>query len=163
MDTETFKQRYLPLNGRLYMLALRMLGSGDDARDAVQDIYLKLWEMRGRLDEVERSEAFVVTLMRNHCLDVIRCRHTAEPLEACDTAVEARAVDPEHAIDCRDRLKRVVEAIENLPQAQRQAITMRDIGGYEMKEIEDALDVSADYARTLLSRARRSIRKLFVI
>lgn len=162
MDTETFKQQFIPLNGRLYLLALRLLADTDDARDAVQEVYLKLWEMRRKLSGVERPEAFAVTMLRNHCLDIIRCRHDAESLSGRNPALDPAADDLGHSIECRDRLQRVVDAIENLPPSQRVAITMRDLSGCDMNEIQTALGVSPDNARVLLSRARASIRKLFV-
>lgn len=159
-DADTFKQRFLPLNGRLYLLALRLLGDTDEAKDAVQDVYLRLWEERRSLDGVESPEGYVIRMLRNRCIDRIRGRRPADPLEAVERPDDA---DVEQEVENRDSIARIVDIMEDLPPAQRDALRMRDFEGHEMREIETRLNVSADNARMLLSRARAAIRQQFRI
>ncbi|NJO68828.1 MAG: RNA polymerase sigma factor [Bacteroidetes bacterium] len=76
MKAEEFKSAIIPLTGKLYKIAFRILGDSSDARDAVQEVFAKAWNMRERLAEVNNSDAFVTTMMKNYCFDRIRTNHT---------------------------------------------------------------------------------------
>ena len=56
MNASEFKQRFLPLNARLYKAAYLMLGNEDDAKDVVQDVYLKLWDKRDSLNHIYNDQ-----------------------------------------------------------------------------------------------------------
>jgi RNA polymerase sigma-70 factor, ECF subfamily len=65
---------------------------------------------------------------------------------------------PEHALLGREALDMVVEVVKELPPAQQQVITLRDISGYSSQEVCDALDISGGNQRVLLHRARSRVR-----
>ena len=72
MTKEEFKARYLPLSDGLYRIAFHYLEDSQDAQDAVQDVYIKLWKSVSSLDKVANPEAYSYTLMRNACIDRLR-------------------------------------------------------------------------------------------
>ena len=72
MGPEEFSRTYLPLRDATYRVALHLLESSDDAMDAVQDLYIRLWERRDALDAVRNPGAYCITLVRNICIDRIR-------------------------------------------------------------------------------------------
>ena len=72
MTQKQFHSEYLTLSADLYRVAFYILESRAEAEDAVQDTYLKLWELRDSLDQVRSPRAYSVTLLRNICLDRLR-------------------------------------------------------------------------------------------
>ncbi len=64
------------MQNKLYGFSCRLLGNPEDARDAVQEIYVKLWKLKSKLNNYKNLEAFAMTMTRNHCIDRIRARRT---------------------------------------------------------------------------------------
>ncbi|MDE5607919.1 MAG: RNA polymerase sigma factor [Muribaculaceae bacterium] len=158
LDASTFKQVLIPHHRRLYLLALRILGDRDEAQDAVQDLYMRLWEKRDTIEINDSLSGFLSMSMRNHCVSQLRSRKQSVDL---DQALQTSGEDLSAAIESRDRMSYLVKFIETLPPTQREALMMRDLQGCEMSEIEDVLKISSSNARTILSRARTALRKHF--
>ena len=74
MNVEDFKIQVLPLQDKLYSFSLRFLGDSEDAKDAVQEVLIKLWKLRDNLENYRSILAFAMTVTRNHCLDRIKAR-----------------------------------------------------------------------------------------
>ena len=74
MDSAVFDSVWLPHQAAFYRLAFYILENEDEARDAVQDLYLKLWDMREQLDSIDNPKAYGLHLLRNRCIDRIRSR-----------------------------------------------------------------------------------------
>src|SRR6056297_3347203 len=74
MRSSEFKILVLPFSSRLYKLAYSLLGNREEAEDAVQEVYLKLWKMRDDLEKYKSIEALCVQVTRNRCLDQLRRR-----------------------------------------------------------------------------------------
>jgi RNA polymerase sigma factor (sigma-70 family) len=163
MDTERYKTEVLPLKNKLYRLALRLLGGHEDARDAVQETFLKLWNLRDRLAAYRSVEAFAMTMIKNHCLDKIKARRTVsiedvylQPESETNTAAEERRLEVEET--CR----RIKNLMNNLPEQQRLIIQMRDVEGYEFEEISEVTEMNVNAIRVNLSRARKRLKELYI-
>jgi len=78
MDIREFKIKVLPLKDRLFRLAKRLLEDPDDAEDAVQEVFIKIWNRKEKMDEYSSVEAFAVVTTRNHCLDILRSKKQDE-------------------------------------------------------------------------------------
>lgn len=137
--------------------ALRVTGSEADAEDAVQEAMCRLWKNRESLAAAENQEAYVAAAARRCALDIVGARRPASSLD--EVAEIAAAPD---AADERDRLAIVLRVIDSLPSPQREVITLRDLRGYEMEEIQQELNLTAVNARVILSRARGAVRKYFL-
>lgn len=161
MDSECFKQQYLPWHEKLYRIAFRLLGNAYDAEDMVQEAYLKLWNKRDELAEIKNPESYSVVIIKNLCFDFLRSakdnidNHAPEDLNiAGDTAIATE-------IEARDELDRVKEVISHLPRQQQQVMLLRHINDCSMEEIEKITGLNAINIRVLLSRARKKIREQF--
>ena len=72
MTSQKFSTEYLPLAPMLYRIAFHILEQQDEAEDAVQETFLKLWEIRDKLDDVESAKAYSIRILKNECLDRLR-------------------------------------------------------------------------------------------
>jgi RNA polymerase sigma-70 factor (ECF subfamily) len=158
MTSEYFKQQFLPHAEKLYALAFRLLNNKDEASDAVQDTFLKLWNKRNEL-EIQNTEAFCVTLVKNICLDILRKRHRSESLSDIEQIVTEKAVSRQ--MEIHYDWVQMQKLIKQLPQQQQQLIILRHVKEYTMTEIAQQTGLSEANVRTTLSRARKLLREKF--
>ncbi len=157
MTAEEFKKNYLPLEGYFNAVAFSILSDSDLSRDAVQDLYVKLWNIRDRLDSVANHKAYASTLLRNRCIDRLR-RTNAHP--DCPMTESAGSIEsPERELIGRERLKIALDAIEGLPERQKEVVRMRVFEGLEYDEIERRTGLAQTSLRVLLSTARKTVRQ----
>lgn len=159
MKAERFQQLVMPHYRRMYLVAIRLTADTADAQDAVQDAVINLWQQQAKLESAGNIEAYAVTAARNAAIDITRRRHPACDIE--DATQHDMSHDPATALSIKDRVEHVMEIIDDLPDTQRRVILMRDVDGCEFDEIVEATGFSHVNVRTLLSRARATIRKHF--
>lgn len=161
MDVAEFKRMFMPLQSHLYAVAYSILGNPDDASDATQDIYVRLWEYHDKIDfSSVNVKAYTTKMLRNACFDRFRRQHILtddEPPEhhfslSATTNIEKETEDK----DLGEIARRL---IDRLPDNQREVVRLRDIGGLEMNEIALATGQSEGNVRVLLSRARHKIKE----
>lgn len=162
LSSQQFRILVSSYHRRLFRCAIHLLGNTNDAEDAVQDTYLKLWNMRDSLDEVENIEAYCISSLRHICFDRLRANKLDTNTDIDDISETfAPATHEEQAMEARDELEHLRKAIDNLPPPQRLAVTMRDIEDCSMEEIEAASGFTQTNIRSLLCRGRKSIREQF--
>lgn len=157
MTTDEFKQRFLPLSRRLYVVAWRLTANRQDAEDVVQECYIKLWNKRNDLAHVVNIEAYAVTLVKRLCYDAHKARHDTEKTVLYDNV----SATTENVTEQQDELNHVQKFINQLPEQQQIVIKMRDIEDFSFEEIERKTSLSPVNVRVLLSRARKTIREQF--
>ena len=161
MDLQEFKIQVFPLRNRLFRLAKRLLDDPEEAKDIVQDVFVKLWNMREKLDEYRSVEAQAVVTTRNMCLDKLKTRRYK--LENLDNLrSEAEEALFEDRKDLSDVVQKIHTIIRTLPEQQQSIIHLRDIEGYEFDEIAEILDMNENAIRVNLSRARKKIREILI-
>ena len=161
MPASLFKQLLLPLYPRLQRVALRLLGNAEDAEDMVQEVYMKLWNKRDALPDVQDVEAYCVTLTKNMCVDRLR-NAEAEKADVDEVPTMLAATDDvEVQVERRDAVEQVQRIIGTLPENQQQVITLRDMEDCSFEEIAEQTGLTAVNVRMLLSRARKTIRERF--
>jgi len=74
MQQSTFLQLVMPFKDKVFRLAKRLLISTDEAQDATQELYLKLWKQREKISEYRNIEAFAMTMTKNYCLDQLKSK-----------------------------------------------------------------------------------------
>jgi len=158
MNATEFKQQLLPLNASLYRMAFKLMGNEDDAKDVVQDAYLKLWKTRDKIANVDNPQAYCLTVVKNMCLD----RHRAASINLIDKPPEELPIAGDDSasrhIEQQQANQLLNQGLARLPAQQQQVLRMRDLAGCSMQEIERATGLSAVNARAVLSRARKSLR-----
>lgn len=160
MTAIEFNTRVVPLSKKLYRYAYRFLEDPEQSQDAVQDVFIKLWNQRERMAEIENLEAFAVRITRNHCLDVIKSRRTVS-MDVNDYFKDriSDESDPEKELYKSDSMVRLRKIVEDLTEPHRSVIRMRDMEGYSNEEIGEVLGLSEGNVRVVLSRARKKVRE----
>lgn len=161
MELKQFKISVLPLRSKLLSYALKLTDESADAEDAVQEVMLKLWNIRGKLDEYHSIEALSMTMTRNACMDHWRSKHTGTlSLDQVQTA--SQTATPERLLEEKDEFRLMREIIASLPPLQQTIIRMKDVEEYETEEIAEITGCNAEAIRSNLSRARKKVRDIYL-
>lgn len=161
MELNQFKSTIIPLRNKLLNYAQRLTDNPDDAEDAIQEVMLKLWNMRQKLEEYHSIEAFAMTTTHHHCMDIWRRKKPdAVSLEWVQAACTAST--PERLLEEKDEFRLMREIIDSLPTLQRTIIQMKDVQEYETEEIAEITGCSAESIRSNLSRARKRVREMYL-
>lgn len=158
MLAKEFKTLVLPLSNKLHRYALRFTQNDEEARDVVQDVFLKLWQKRGTLDGVDNIEAFAMRMTRNKCYDKQRANRTYSLEEQQSGWQNDKRSDLNEELDRSEAALLIKKLITQLPDLQRKVIQMRDIDQLDYDEIAEQTQLNINAIRVNLSRARKKVR-----
>ena len=155
MTRQEFITDYLPLTETLYRVAYYILEDSEDAEDAVQDLFLKLWTS-GTSGTVGNPKAYCIAMMRNLCIDRLRRERKVygEPLPEklpCND-------DIVRDIETKETLDRISRCMESLSESQRNVLKMRVFEDLSHEEISRRTGMNIFTLRVLLSQARRKLK-----
>lgn len=156
MDSKLFKEEYLPLHCGLYSQAMRMLGNREEAEDAVQSLYLKLWELRYELHNIKDKQAFCHTIITNICKDRWRELSKQNSEEPSDDIPDIQ----NNIYEAADFENIARLYINRLPDIQRRVMLMR-LEGASTNEICQTTGLSQTNIRTILWRVRQQLKKIY--
>ena len=114
MRTEEFNHIILPMRSHLKAYALRLTESDDNAEDLVQEVLLRLWDMRQNIQAEDNLKALAITIMRNKFYD--QCRHE-ERIFTTDKVME-EAIEDRRA-EQRDEVNLIKQIVAQLPPLQQ--------------------------------------------
>ncbi|MDX1548370.1 MAG: RNA polymerase sigma-70 factor [Rhodothermales bacterium] len=137
--TDVFEATY----DALYRYAWQYTHDADAAYDVLQDVFLKLWQVRARLDPARSLKALLYQMTRNTALNLLRYRrrHAADALDDA-LPVPAETPDAPDALDA-DALERLLRGwIDELPPRRREAFVLSRYVGLSHQEIADAMDLA---------------------
>lgn len=161
MELKQFKISVLPLRSKLLSYALKLTDESADAEDAVQEVMLKLWNIRQKLDSYHSIEALSMTMTHNACMDQWRSKRTdLLPLDHVQAA--SRTATPERLLEEKDEFRLMREIIASLPPLQQAIIRMKDVEEYETEEIAEITGCNPEAIRSNLSRARKKVRDIYL-
>ncbi len=160
MNLESFQTRVLPVKNKLFRFALRFLGNEDEAKDIVQEVFVRVWNGRDQMNEVQNWEAWCMRITKNLSLDRIRAitRKQTQPIEE-GYGVRQDALTPLESTEMQESMKRISELIAALPEKQRQVIHLRDVEGYSYNEICEIMELDMNQVKVNLFRARTAVRE----
>mgnify|MGYP005858671121 FL=1 len=161
MELKQFKIDVLPLREKLLNYARKLTEDPSDAEDAVQEVMLKLWNMRQRLDEYRSIEALAMTMTHHLCMDIWRARRP-DALSLHQVQAPSQSATPERALEEKDEFRLMREIIDSLPSLQRTIIQMKDVQEYETDEIAEITGCNPEAIRSNLSRARKKVRDIYL-
>lgn len=152
-----------------FFLALQLLGNRDDALDVAQDAMLRFFKHLNRFDAGRPVRPWLFQIVRNRVLDLFRRRKVRkhDSIEASqddDDRAELQLVDESVNLErdaARSQLqKRILLALEDLSQAQREIIVLRDYQDLAYSEIAETLKIPIGTVMSRLHGARKRLRKI---
>jgi RNA polymerase sigma factor (sigma-70 family) len=158
MTEQEFKIVVFPLKNKWYRFAKRILDDPEEAKDIVQEVFIKLWKKGDDLLGYKSIEALAMVTTRNLCLDKLKSKkYPSESIDKLRNEVEWKGYEEKQ--DLSDMVRKIHYIIKTLPEFQRTVIQLRDIEGYDFDEIAGILDMNENAVRVNLSRARKKIRE----
>ena len=129
---------------KVFNVAYKFVGKHDEAEDLAQDIFLKVFRSLGTFDQRANFQTWLISVSRNLCID--HYRSVRRERELIDRDLDARDLSPASpepgpaaALEQRDRVTMLREALARLPDTLRTAVVMRDIHELSYQEIADKL------------------------
>ncbi|HEX6257601.1 MAG TPA: RNA polymerase subunit sigma-70, partial [Euzebyales bacterium] len=184
-DGDAFRTLTEPHRRELQVHCYRMLGSFQDAEDALQDTLLAAWRGLGGFEERASIRTWLYRIATNRCLNALRsasrrpAREWGNPeveppeptrlgevvwLEPYPDALLEGAIDvplgPEARYEQTEAISLAfVTALQVLPARQRAVLVLREVLGYRASEVADMLDSTVDSVNSLLKRARATVQR----
>lgn len=171
-DEDAFEACVRAYSGQLLVVARRILGHEEDARDAVQDAFLSAFKGIGRFEGLSRIGTWLHRIVVNAALSRLRSRQR-RPEKSIEDLLPHFG-DGEHqlqpptpwkatpvAILQRQELRQVIQCcISQLPETYRIVLVLRDIERLNTEETAQMLDTTIGVVKTRLHRARQALRSL---
>jgi RNA polymerase sigma-70 factor (ECF subfamily) len=159
MTRTDFNDLVKQLSRKLYGYAIRILSNQEEAEDAVQEVFVKLWKMGEKLDEYNSIEALATTMVKNYCIDQVRKRKRTPLVEFENQGNKLlSSPSPQEQLESRETGEIVNNIIEHLPEANRLIVRLREIDGLSYEEIAEITGQNVNALRVILSRTRKIIR-----
>lgn len=161
-DHDFLAESFEAHRGRLRAVAHRMLGSGAEADDAVQEAWVRLGRSAGRggAGEIDNLGGWLTTVVGRVCLDMLRSRRSRaeEPLESWTPAPSAVPDPAQDALLADSVGAALLVVLDTLTPAERLAFVLHDLFAAPYEEVAGIVDRTPEAARQLASRARRRVR-----
>jgi RNA polymerase sigma-70 factor (ECF subfamily) len=159
MTRSDFSDLVKHISRKLYVYAFRFLQNQEEAEDAVQEVFIKLWKMKEKLNEYESIEALATTMTKNYCIDQVR-KHKNISKEAYNSEGYLNVISPspQDQMENRESGEIIHNIIDHLPEIYKTIVKFKDIDGLSYEEIADKTEQNINTLRVTISRARRLIR-----
>lgn len=156
---EAYRTLYDAYERPLYIYCCRLLGNEDEAKDLFQEIWIRMYRMRGEQIQVRRFSGLLFTIARNYCLNAIRDSKVlpTAPLDDVSEETEWMRTGDIESSDLRELLQK---AMGQLPLQQREAFVLREYVGYSYDEVAEIMGTNAANVRARAHRARERLRKV---
>jgi RNA polymerase sigma-70 factor (ECF subfamily) len=158
-DEIAFRELYIHYKNEVYSFALGITRSIPLAEEIVQDTFVKLWQHRDELPDIQKFEPWFFTIIRNLCYSALRklaldrktqSAHEKQPTQQVATA--------EEILITRENRELVQSAINQLPEQQRRVYLLSQDAGMTYEEIATELNISRNTVKEHLKRAKAAIK-----
>jgi RNA polymerase sigma-70 factor (ECF subfamily) len=149
----------------LVRIGYRMLGNLEDARDAVQETFLRMWKSGKGLDAQTSPRPLLIRILTNLCIDQLRRRKQFRlfSLDREENRPVERELpssdDPHRNLESRELGKRIEDAVAQLAPKQKTVFVLRDMEGYSVKEVAEMVGRSKNTVLVNLHLARKNLRQ----
>ena len=143
----------------LFRFSYNILKDDDDAKDAIQEVFITLWKRRFEIDIHTSVESYLFTAVRYRSLSVLSKKLDLEqrnvPLENYIESSFTESVDP---LMLKDLQREIDRQIDNLPARMQEVIRLKTRDSLSISEIAIRLNISEDTVKNHLAAARRRLR-----
>lgn len=171
-DEKSFEALILGCQGRAYNIALRYLRNEEDALDALQDSFLKIYRHLNKFKEDSRFDTWVYRIVVNTCNDILRKNSNSKITDSIykiDEDEKEMVIDipdtsgsPEEVIVKKEKSDYILLCLEKLNTDQKEVILLRDIQGFSYEEISDILQCSIGTVKSRINRSRLRLREIYM-
>jgi len=144
--------------GRVYAIAYHYAGNREEARDLAQEIFVRLYQTRGRWAKADMFVPWLIRVSRNLCLDHLRRKKARPPAEDIPVdemhSLAASGRTPEEECVARLRKSVVHRALQALGRLSREMILLKEIQGLSLEEIASMLNIPVGTVKSRSNRAR---------
>lgn len=152
MEKDNLTSSFMALREKLHRSALGFLKDDEDARDALQDTFMKLWK-NGPMESEPEARNKLFAVLRNVCIDKLRRPHTIS-IENPDADMAISGADSYEDVE---RLETLITS--ELTDIQKRIYNLVTHDGMEYEDIASNLGMSIESVRMNMSRARKKIRE----
>ncbi len=150
---------FTTLREQMLSLAGRITGNRDDAADAVQDAFVKLWQQQERYGTSSHASGAGMTAVRNTSIDLARRNRRRNDVPVEEIADDITDITDEDRTIVYQQVRAIID--KELSANQRAIIDMREIQGMEFDDIAARLGMQPATVRVELSRARKRVREIY--
>ena len=155
-----FEHLYEVHGARMKSVAFNLLGNVQDAEDAVQDAFLKIYRSVGSFRRRSSFTTWIYRVLVNACYDLMRTRRRREP-EVPERAPGLGAVDKTTG-GCADHPLRLTleRSLRNLSERQRTVFLLFEVEGFRHREIAEILSIAEGTSKCILFEAKQELQQL---
>lgn len=158
-DEEAFRRIFDRYHARLCYFAGRLLPPGQAPDDIVQEAFVQLWQKRNRFHDLPAIKAFLYTVVKNHCLNILR--HDRVARKYGDLLQQNRPeADASQGIIEAEALQSIYRALQKLPAGCRDVLHLSYFEEMKNKDIAMQLNVSVNTVKTQKKRALQILRTI---
>lgn len=162
-DDHAFRQVFDKYWPQVYGSSLRLCKSPELAKDLSQDIFVRLWESRARLKELNKPESYLYILSRNLVLDHLRKKvFDTTHIDYLVEYFQDASINPQEKTEFRELELTLQRAVDTLPDKQKQVYQLSRLQGLTHEQIAAQLGISEVSSKTYIVRALQHIRQYMI-
>ena len=170
-DESSFESLILGCQSKAYNIALRYMKNEDDAMDALQESFIKIFRHLSSFKEDSRFDTWVYRIVVNTCNDMLRKNSNLKITDSIfkrtdeeETVIEIPDVSgsPEEVFDKRENTEHIISCLEKLNHEQKEIIILRDVHGFTYDEISEILECSIGTVKSRINRSRLRLREILL-
>lgn len=161
-DQQAYVTVHLHYVNPLKRFLVRLTGSEEDSREILQDVFMKVWEYRERIDPERSIKSYLYAISKNAALNYLRIKQRYSALPETDGYGDEVYYDASEELVSEETRLLVEIAIENMPQKRREVFRLYQ-EGLSYEEIAARLDITQNNVRQYILRARRDISEIMAL
>jgi RNA polymerase sigma-70 factor (ECF subfamily) len=152
---------------KVFHIAYKFTGRHAEAEDLMQEILLKVFKSLDKFNQDADFSTWLGSVARNYCIDHYRASKRekevlVDDLVAFDLAVSTSGVNPQRALEDRDRRSFLRRGLEMLPEKLREAVVLRDLQGLTYQEMAERLSLPEGTVKSRINRGREELSRLLL-
>jgi len=166
-DAGAYEELVRRYQDKVMATCVRMLGNREDAEDAAQEVFVKVYDALPRFDPRAKFSTWLFRVTTNHCLNVLRARRVrrlfslqhsdAEPDGYLRLAERDPHPGPDGDVEQQELGRALWKAIDSLPESQKVATVLARFGNLSYAEIAEVMETSVSAVESILHRAKRRL------
>ena len=169
-DVASFERLINQYQVYVYNIAFRTLGHEEDAKDAAQDAFIKVFKNLSQYTGDAQFSTWLYRIVINTCKDYLRKRSSMKETSIESTSDEGEnylmelpdteILQPERQLERKEMQGKLIKALDQLPEANKTAVVLRDIRGLSYEEISIIESCSVGTVKSRINRGRNYLRTL---